>query len=80
MDLNFSSAWLWVVFGIAALAVSVVKPGKNAQAIRAVAVVGTVAATFWLCAVALGWSVMDFLLPDAEIKISRKPEKPSRRK
>jgi hypothetical protein len=69
---------LAVIFSLAAIAVSVLRKGANAQAVRAVAVVGVFTMGFWLGLAALVWAVVDFVLPSADIKITT--AKPGKKK
>ena len=71
---------LAVILGLVAIAVSVAKSGKNAQAVRAVGVVAIFTMGFWLGLAALAWVVIDFALPHADIKITAKPVAPAKKK
>ncbi|MDR0449598.1 MAG: hypothetical protein LBG89_04050 [Rickettsiales bacterium] len=55
-----------VLLGAFAVAVSLLKPGKSAQAVRAVGVVAIFAGWFWLSFAAAIWAVLDFVLPNKE--------------
>ena len=80
MNITFNNSWAtWVVLAtilnMAAIFVSVLKQGKNAQTIRAIAVVGTFIGSVWLGLVSLVWAGLDFLIPSGAIKIPKTPKK-----
>ena len=60
---------LAVLFGAAAIILSLYRPGKNVQAIRAIAVTGMVFMGFWLGVVALTWAVVDGFFPNLHTKL-----------
>ena len=72
---EFSGQWLWILLGMGAVIITVARPGRNAQAIRAVAVMGVLAASFWPCAVAAVWAVLDIILPGLGLDIKIAPKK-----
>jgi len=59
---------LAVLFGLAAIAVTVVKPGPNHQAIRAMGAVGVFAPAIWVGLVALVWSVIELAMATKKVK------------
>lgn len=66
-----STAWamvkvLAILLGIAAVIISVLKPGKSAQAVRAVGVVAIFSAGFWVGLAAAVWAVLDYVLPNKD--------------
>jgi hypothetical protein len=77
---------LALILGIGAIALTVLRGGKNAQTIRAIAVVAIFAAItlqsfpsgsnhpmgFWLGLVAAAWAAVDFILPTLNIQITAK--------
>jgi len=60
---------LCFLLNIAALCVTIVKPGKNAQTIRAIAVVGAFTFRFWLGLTSIVWALIDVFFPNISIKI-----------
>ena len=76
---SFDSIWIiniWsVIFGLAAIVISVIKAGKNSQAVRAAGFVGVFMPTLLIGFAAVVWAVADFLLPNTSIKITAKPKK-----
>ncbi|MDR1026802.1 MAG: hypothetical protein LBL46_00075 [Rickettsiales bacterium] len=74
MNISLNNAWatwivLAVVLNLAAIVISVLKKGNNAQSIRAVAVVGTIFGSVWLGLASLIWAAIDFLVPAGVIKV-----------
>ncbi|MDR0319583.1 MAG: hypothetical protein LBH81_02480 [Rickettsiales bacterium] len=63
---NIGVGGIAVLLAAFAVAVSVLKPGKNAQAIRAVGVMGIFSGWFWLSVTAAIWAVLDFVLPNKD--------------
>jgi hypothetical protein len=57
---------LAVVFSAAALLLSVVRPGKNVQTIRALGVVGMFG-NFWIGLIAIVWALAD-VVPSKDLK------------
>ena len=76
---SFDSIWIiniWsVIFGLAAVIVSVIKSGKNSQAVRAAGFVGIFMPTLLIGFAAVIWAVADFLLPNTSIKITANRKK-----
>jgi hypothetical protein len=73
--LSVVSNVLAVLMGLAAIAVSILKKGSNAQAIRAVAVVAIFTFGFMTGLAAVAWAVLDFVVPNTGIKITAKKKK-----
>jgi len=74
MTISLNEGWiLWnvliVLLNIAALIITIVKPGKNAQTIRAIAVVGAFSFRFWLGLTAVVWALVDVFFPNITIKL-----------
>jgi len=74
MSISLNEAWiLWnviiVLLNLSALVVTIVKPGKNAQTIRAIAVVGVFSFRFWLGFTAIIWALIDVFFPNISIKV-----------
>jgi hypothetical protein len=63
---------LAVLMGLAAIALTIAKPGRNAQAIRAVAVVAVFTFGFRVGLAAAAWAAADMLIPGWGIKITKK--------
>ncbi|MCL2331505.1 MAG: hypothetical protein FWC61_03100 [Proteobacteria bacterium] len=59
---------LAVLFGLAAIAVTIVKPGPNHQAIRAMGAGGVFAPAIWVALVALIWSVIELAMAAKKVK------------
>jgi hypothetical protein len=80
---SFDSIWvinIWsVIFGLAAIAVSIIKAGRNQQAVRAVGFAGIFMPTPLLGLAAAAWAVADFLLPIADIRITAKSGKSAKK-
>ena len=53
---------LAVLFGLAAIAVTILKPGPNNQAIRALGVVGIFAPAIWVALAAIVWAAIEFAM------------------
>jgi hypothetical protein len=53
-----------VLLAAVGLIVSVLKPGKNAQAVRAISIVAIFSGMFWLALTGAVWALMDFVLPN----------------
>ena len=58
-----------IISGVAAIAVTVIRPGNNPQAVRAVAVIGILTMEFGLAMAAFGWAMLEVVFPDAELTI-----------
>jgi hypothetical protein len=63
---------LSVLFGLAAIAMTIIKPSPNAQAIRALGVVSIFASTFWVSLAAVAWAVIEFAMSAAPAKKGKK--------
>ena len=61
---------LAILLGLGAGAVTIVQSGRNAQAVRAVAVVGIFSGTFLVGAAAFAWALIDILMPELDIRIT----------
>ena len=61
---------LSVLFGLAAIGITLMKTGPNTQAIRALGVVSIFASTFWVSLVALAWAIIEYadLMPGKKKK------------
>lgn len=61
--------WNVLIFAIniAALIVTIVKPGKNVQTVRAIAVVGVFSFSLWLGLTSLAWALIDIFFPNMKI-------------
>jgi hypothetical protein len=86
---------LALILGLGAIALTVLRGGKNAQTVRAIAVVAIFAAItiqafpsnslghplgFWLGLVAAVWAAVDFILPTLNIQITaKKSDKPAKK-
>ena len=53
---------LSVLFGLAAVGITFLRPGPNTQAIRALGVVSIFASTFWVSFVAVAWAIIEFAM------------------
>lgn len=67
---------LSVLLGLAAVAITLLKPGANSQAIRAlgVASIFAFAGPFWISLVAVAWALIEYAIGNGMITTS-KPKK-----
>jgi len=68
MEVAFLSL-MAIIIGVLAIAISIVRPGNNSQAIRAVAVIGILTMGFGLGVAALIWALLDMVLPEVELTV-----------
>jgi len=68
MEVAFFSL-MAIISGVLAIAITVVRPGNNNQAVRAVAAIGILTMEFGLGLAAFAWALLDIILPDAELTI-----------
>jgi len=77
MEVAFTNL-MAIIIGVLAIAISMVRPGNNSQAVRAVALIGILTMGFGLGLAALTWALLDIILPDTDITIKNIRAKKSR--
>ena len=65
----FVSVVLPIILALFALALNIARPGKNAQAVRAAAVVTLFTLRFWLGIAVLLWAAADAFFPNIANKL-----------